>query len=105
MPTFEEVFDIMFYTHDKLSHIRTVQKNKLLLYSVWYGIPKECLHIFLNTCPYCMSARNPSLSTRMQPLKFIMSPTVGHRAQVDLISMESKSIQGYKYIMQYVDHL
>ncbi len=44
-----------------------------------------------------MSARNPTVPSRMQPLKFIMSPTVGHRAQVDLISMESMSIQGYKY--------
>jgi hypothetical protein len=34
-----------------------------------------------------------------------MSPTVGHHAQVDLISMESMSIQGYKYILRYVDHL
>jgi hypothetical protein len=105
VPTFEEVFDIMYYTHDKLSHVRTLRKNKLSLNSVWYGIPEECLRIFLNTCPLCMSARNPSLSSRMQPLKFIMSPTVGHHAQVDLISMESMSIQGYKYILRYVDHL
>jgi len=99
VPTFEEVFEIMFYTHDKLSHTRTVRKNKLSLNAVWYGIPKECLRIFLNTCPYYMSARNPTVPSRMQPLKFIMSPTVGHRAQVDLISMGSMSIQGYKYIM------
>jgi hypothetical protein len=61
--------------------------------------------IALSTCPYCMSARNPSASSKMQPLKFIMSETVGHRAQVDLISMESMEINGYKYILCYVDHL
>ena len=101
VPTFE----IMFYTHDKLSHTWTVWKNKLSLNTVWYGIPEERLCIFWNTCPYCMSARNPTVPSRMQPLKFIMRPTVGHRAQVDLISMESMSIQGYKYKMWYVDHL
>jgi hypothetical protein len=106
VPTFEEIFYIMYYTHDILSHTRTMRKNKLLLnYSVWYGIPEECLCIFLNMCPYCMSAHNPAMSSKMQPLKFIMSPMVGHHAQVDLVSMESMSIQGYKYILQYVDHL
>jgi hypothetical protein len=52
-----------------------------------------------------MSVHNPAMSSRMQPLKFIMSLTVGHHAQVDLISMESTSIQEYNYILRYVDHL
>jgi hypothetical protein len=33
---------------------------------------------FLTSCPYCMLACNPVISSKMQPFKFILSPTVGH---------------------------
>jgi len=35
----------------------------------------------------------------------IYSPEFGHRAQIDLIDMTTKSVYGYKYILRYVDHL
>jgi len=41
VPYLEEVFDIMYYSHDRISHMRTVSKNKLALNSAWYGIPEQ----------------------------------------------------------------
>jgi hypothetical protein len=35
----------------------------------------------------------------------IYSPRFGHLAQIDLINMETKSIQGYSYILRYQGHL
>ena len=103
--TYEEVFDIMLFHHRRLSHTRDVRKNKIELDKVWWSIPESCLKLFLKMCPYCFPARNPSAGDKMQPLKFIFSPTVGHRAQIDLIGMESQSINGYEHILRYVDHL
>jgi hypothetical protein len=103
--TFEEVFDIMLFHHTKLSHARDYAKNKTECDKIWWSIPESCLRLFLNLCPYCFPVRNPSAGDKMQPLKFILTPTVGHRAQIDLINMESKTINGYEYILRYVDHL
>jgi hypothetical protein len=41
----------------------------------------------------------------VNPLKFIHSPRVGHRAQIDLIGMSSQAWGEYNYILRYVDHL
>jgi hypothetical protein len=35
----------------------------------------------------------------------ILTPRVGHRAQIDLIDMGALSINGEQYILCYVDHL
>ncbi len=76
--TYEEVFDIMLFHHKRLSHTRDLRKNKIELDKVWWSIPESCVNIFLKMCPYCFPARNPSAGDKMQPLKFILTPTVGH---------------------------
>lgn len=105
VPTYEEIFDIMKSHHENLSHAKDYDKNKKDLDKVWYSIPESCIKIFLNLCPRCFSGSSPARKSRMNPLKFIHSPRVGHRAQIDLIKMESQPYDGYNYILRYVDHL
>jgi hypothetical protein len=88
-----------------LSHTKDFRKNKDELDKVWYSIPESCIKIFLNLCPIYHSGSNPARSSKPNPLKFIYSPRVGHRAQIDLIGMETQSYNGYEHIMRYVDHL
>ncbi len=54
----------------------------------WNKISESYIHLFLNVCPICFPATNPSTGSKMQPLKFILSLRVVHRAQIDLINME-----------------
>ena len=105
VPTYEEIFDIMKYHHVSLSHCKDFRKNKDEVDKAWYSIPESCLKIFLNLCPTCYSGSSPTRSSKQNPLKFNHSPRVGHRAQIDLISMETQSYDGYEYILRYVDHL
>ncbi len=56
-------------------------------------------------CPTCHSGSSPTRSSKQNPLKFIYSPRVGHRALIDLIGMETQAWQGYEHILRYVDHL
>jgi hypothetical protein len=95
----------MKFHHDKLSHAKDFKKNKAELDRVWYSIPESCIKLFLNLCPTCYSGSNPTKASKMNPLKFIHSPRVGHRAQIDLIGMESQAYNGYEYILRYIDHL
>jgi hypothetical protein len=102
---YEEVWDLMHSSHQDLSHTRDFKKNKTALDKVYYKIPEQCIRLFLKLCPICFSARFPSKKSKMNPLKFIHSPRVGHRAQVDTILMDSVSVEGYNHVLRYVDHL
>ena len=104
VPTFETAFDIMKDVHYGLAHARDTHKNKVELDSKCYGISEECLKLFLKLCPLCFPSRTRRGQSRA-PLQMIYSPRFGHRAQIDLINMEGKAIQGYSYILRYVDHL
>jgi hypothetical protein len=103
VPTYEETFDILKYHHEKLSHAKDYNKNKTELDKVWYSVHQSCINIFL--CPLCFSGANLAKSARMNPLKFIHSPRVGHHAQIDLIGMTSQAWGEYNQIFCYVDHL
>jgi hypothetical protein len=76
--TYNEIFEIMYHHHDRLAHTRDYNKNKTELDKAWYKIPESCIQLFLNMCPICFPATNPSTGSKMQPLKFIVSPRVGH---------------------------
>ena len=104
VPTFQNAFDIMKESHYGLAHARDLKKNKNELDSKCYRIPSSALKLFLNLCPLCFPSR-PSKKQHRAPLKMIYSPRFGHRAQIDLINMETKSNTGYNYILRYVDHL
>jgi len=104
IPTFEEIFDIMCKAHNLLSHPRDYKKNEAELDRTYYSIPEQCIKLFLKLCPPCFPCRKRTAKSRA-PLRMILSPTFGHRAQIDLIDMQTKAIHGYKYILRYVGHL
>jgi hypothetical protein len=102
--TFEDVFEVMYNTHMSLGHARDIKKNKARLDQVYYSIPESCVKDFLKLCPYCCPARNKKKKNKV-PLKMILTPRIGHRAQIDLIDMGALAINGTRYILRYVDHL
>jgi hypothetical protein len=60
--------------------------------------------MFLEQCPYCCPRRTKRVKNKV-PLKTILTPRIGHRAQIDLIDMGALAIQGHRFILRYVDHL
>jgi hypothetical protein len=66
--------------------------------------PERCVKLFLDLCPLCFASKKRKAENKV-PLKMIYSPEFGHRAQIDLIDMTTKSVYGYNYILCYVDHL
>jgi len=102
--TYEDVFDVMQSTHESLGHPRDYRKNKYALDELYYKIPEQCVKLFLKLCPLCFPAKKRKAKHQI-PLKMIYSPEFGHRAQIDLIDMTTKSVHGYNYILRYVDHL
>jgi hypothetical protein len=82
----------------------TLKKNKCKLDEVYYSIPKSCIKEFLRLCPYCVPSRTKKEQQKV-PLKMILTPRIGHRAQIDLIDMGALAIDGVRYVLRYVDHL
>jgi len=101
--TYEDVFDMMQVAHVSLGHARDIKKNKAKLDQQYYSIPESCICLFLRLCPYCCPARTKKVKSKV-PLKMILTPRVGHCAQIDLIEMGALSINGERYILRYVDH-
>ncbi len=102
--TYEDVFDVMKQAHVSLSHPRDIKKNKCKLDEVYYSIPESCIKEFLRLCPYCVPSRTKK-EQHKAPLKMILTPRIGHRAQIDLIDMGALAIEGVRYVLRYVDHL
>jgi hypothetical protein len=101
---YEDIFDVIYNNHESLSHPRDFQKNKFALDEKYYKIPERCVKLFLDLCPLCFASKKHKAENKV-PLKMIISPEFGHRAQIDLINMTTKSVYGYNYILCYVNHL
>jgi hypothetical protein len=97
---YEDVFDVMQSTHESLGHPRDYRKNKYALDELYFKILEQCMKSFLKLCPLCFPAKKRKAKHQI-PLKMIYSPEFGHRAQIDLIDMTTKSVHGYNYILQY----
>jgi hypothetical protein len=102
--TYKEVFDVMLSKHASLGHARDIKKNKAKLDQEYYLIPESCVKLFLQICPDCFPARQKKQNNKV-PLKMILTPRIGHRAQIDLIDMGALAISGEHCILWYVDHL
>jgi len=96
--TYKEVFDIMLNKHTSLGHARDIKKNKAKLDQEYYLIPESCVKLFLQICPYCFPARRKKQNNKV-PLKMILTPRIGHRAQIDLIDMCALAISGECYTL------
>jgi hypothetical protein len=58
----------------------------------------------LKVMPPCFPCWKQSAKSHA-PLRMILTPKIGHRAQIDLIDITTKAIHDYNCILQYVDHL
>jgi uncharacterized membrane protein YgcG len=101
VPTYEGIFDIIWEAHAHISHQRCIRRNKAQIKLQWYGVPESACRIFLSMCMECMTSRKPSAKAKMNPLNMILSESVGSRAQMDLIDMQSQPFNGYNWILRY----
>ena len=100
----EDLFEVINTCRIQLGHAKTAHSHWLNLKDVWHGITEEYVQVLLNLCPVCQS-NTKKIVAKQVPLKMILSPTIGHRTQVDLIDMISRETKGgYKWILRYVDH-
>eukprot|EP00804_Cyclotella_cryptica_P019759 CCRYP_009665-RA/>CCRYP_009665-RA protein AED:0.39 eAED:-0.54 QI:0/0/0/0.33/1/1/3/0/338 len=87
-----------------MGHARTARNILTSLKESWFGITQADVQLVIDLCPVCVG-NTSRIRTSQTPLKMIFSPTIGHRAQVDLIDMCSNETQdGYKWIVRYRDH-
>lgn len=101
-----DLFDIINRCHSfQLKHGKDPRPVHGAIKQDYYGITEEDIKTFISLCPICTASRN-KISAKMQPLKMILSSTVGKRAQMDLIDMTSSPdhINGYKWILRLIDH-
>ena len=101
----KELFDTIYAAHKQLSHSKTARSVRTLLAKEWYGITEEAVQLCIDVCPGCV-AKKAKITAKQPPLKMMISPTIGFRAQMDLIDMTSQPTdEGYKWILRYHDHL
>lgn len=98
----EELFNILHSTHIAIGHggrDRMMAEIKLK----YCNITKETIMIFLSLCTDChKKSSNPKRGLVSKP---ILHSAYNSRAQIDLIDMQSQSINNYRFIMNYQDHL
>jgi hypothetical protein len=108
VPTYEQLFDIIHHVHTaELGHPKDKRKNKATINENFYCVPIGAIELYLSLCPNCATGRKISRKAKRNPLKMILTNSVGYRCQVDLIDMTSQEdpVSGDKWIMRYVDHL
>eukprot|EP00804_Cyclotella_cryptica_P016783 CCRYP_002076-RA/>CCRYP_002076-RA protein AED:0.38 eAED:0.37 QI:0/0/0/0.5/1/1/2/0/315 len=101
---YEDLFDVIRDTHVGMGHARTARNVLSELKNSWFGITAADVQLVIDLCPTCVG-NTSRIRASQTPLKFMYSPTIGHRAQVDLIDMSSAETEdGYKWIVRYRDH-
>jgi hypothetical protein len=101
---YEDLFDVIRDAHVGMGHARTARNILLELKNSWFGITAADVQLVIDLCPICIS-NTSRIKSSQTPLKMIFSPTIGHRAQVDLIDMTSNETEdGFKWIVRYRDH-
>ncbi|XP_050532607.1 KRAB-A domain-containing protein 2-like [Daktulosphaira vitifoliae] len=73
------------------------------LKSKYCNITNETIMAYLNLCTHCQKkSSNPKRGLVSKP---ILHSTFNSRAQIDLIDMQSQNINGFRFILNYQDHL
>lgn len=100
--TIDELFDILYDTHSAIGH---GGRNRMVseLKNNYCNITNETIMVFLKLCAECHKKTVCSkISLAPKP---ILQPTFNSRAQVDLIDMQSRRHNDYRFIMYYQEHL
>eukprot|EP00804_Cyclotella_cryptica_P006319 CCRYP_010160-RA/>CCRYP_010160-RA protein AED:0.43 eAED:0.43 QI:0/0/0/0.5/1/1/2/0/569 len=101
---YEDLFDVIRDAHVGMGHARTARNILLELKNSWFGITAADVQLVIDLCPTCIG-NTSRIKTSQTPLKMLFSPTIGHRAQVDLVDMTSNETEdGFKWIVRYRDH-
>lgn len=98
----DEIFDIIHDTHVNIGHggrnrIQYAVKEK------YANVTKEVIMLYLPLCLVCQ--KKSSNKKRGLVSKPIIEKEFNSRAQLDLIDMQSQEYNGYRFIMNYQDHL
>lgn len=98
----EELFDIIHSTHTAIGHggrDRMMAELKLK----YANVTKETIMVYLSLCSDChKKSSNPKRGLVSKP---ILHSAYNSRAQLDLIDMQSQSVNDFRFIMNYQDHL
>ena len=99
----ENVFNALYDVHVlKLGHAGAEKMHKMIM-AKYSNVSRRLCEIFYRCCSVCLlNKRCPGKAESIRP---IISKTFNSRGQVDLIDMQSTPIRGYKWILQYQDHL
>eukprot|EP00804_Cyclotella_cryptica_P012261 CCRYP_013846-RA/>CCRYP_013846-RA protein AED:0.89 eAED:0.89 QI:0/0/0/0.5/1/1/2/0/334 len=96
---YEDLFDVIRDAHVGMGHARTARNILLELKNSWFGITAADVQLVIDLCPTCIG-NTSRIKTSQTPLKMLFSPTIGHRAQVDLVDMTSNETEdGFKWIV------
>ena len=101
---YERIFDIIHDVHLSLAHASYARTHKLQIDKTWWGLPETAIKVYISLCPDCLSTTKVPVGESLNPLKMIISNTIGVRAQMDLIDYRRKECLGYRWILRYVDH-
>jgi hypothetical protein len=85
---YEDMFNVILDAHLSMGHARTARNILNSLKETWFGITQRDIQILIDLCPTCVG-NTSRIRAKQTPLKMIFSPTIGHRAQVDLVDMSS----------------
>ena len=67
-------------------------------------MPESAVKLYLALFTECIASQKATRESKMNPLRMILSNTIGRHAQMDLIDMSSQEFAGYKWILHYHDH-
>jgi hypothetical protein len=101
---YEKFFDVIHEAHISVSHSIYSRTHKVLIDSNWWGMPENAMKVYISLCPECLSTSRPPVAETLNPLKMIISNTIGKRAQMDLIDYRRRACLGYRWILRLVDH-
>ncbi|XP_025201180.1 KRAB-A domain-containing protein 2-like [Melanaphis sacchari] len=98
----DEIYDVLEKSHKETGH-GGLHKMIYHLKNGYVNISRPVIQLYLNNCVTCLKKRvSKKRGVVVKPMVF---NEVNARGQVDLIDMQSCHDGGYKFILNYQDHL
>lgn len=98
----DEIYDVLEKSHKETGH-GGLHKMIYYLKNGYVNISRPVIQLYLNNCVTCLKKRvSKKRGVVVKPMVF---NEVNARGQVDLIDMQSCHDGGYKFILNYQDHL
>jgi hypothetical protein len=101
---YEKFFDVIHETHILVSHSIYSRTHKTIIDSNWWGMPENTMKVYISLCPECLSTTRQPVAETLNPLKMIISTTIGKRTLMGLIDYRWHACLGYHGILRLVDH-